>query len=243
MVLSQLLNEGYIDYQMIENAVTGNQLLFLFFLYSLLGWMLETAYRSVSYGRFFNAGFLTGPLVPLYGNAGVFITLTIIITQQQSILIRLAIYFTVITGMEFITGEVMVRLFKRRYWDYSDNLLNVRGHVCLPYSIAWAVLSLGIEKTIYPLSMLLIGHMRDQQLMLINGVGILMLQADIIYSSGIWYLGRSYLNRKMTRYWPHRVPAGIAVRHLLTSAPEWVIRLGKNRSAKFHNLGFKRRKR
>jgi len=186
MILAPIIQKIYLYWQILDDAYSFNQLLAFFFLFSILGWLLETLYRSVSQGRLLNPGFLKGPVVPLYGNAGVFIMITIVFTQNETILTRLLIYFTAITIMEFVTGEVMLRLFKRRYWDYTDNALNVRGHVCLPFSITWAILSLIFEKTLYPLSMMLAGLIDGQQLMLINGVGILILQADFIYSAGIW---------------------------------------------------------
>jgi len=186
MLLSAFVQQLYTYYQAIDAVYSINQLLALYFLFSVLGWILETLYRSVSNRRFYNPGFLKGPIVPLYGNAVLFIMITIIFTQNETVFVRLLIYFAAITMMEFVTGEVMLRLFKRRYWDYTDNVLNVRGHICLPFSIAWAVLSLLFEKTIYPLSMLLVGQIDDQTLLLINAAGIIIIQVDFIYSIGIW---------------------------------------------------------
>lgn len=84
--------------------------------------------------------------------------------------------------MEFVTGEVMLQLFKRRFWDYTDNALNVRGHICLPFSVAWAVLSLVFEQSIYPVSMTLVELIDNHYLMLMNGAGLLVMQVDFIYS-------------------------------------------------------------
>lgn len=91
MLLTPFIQQFYTYYDLIVQTVSFNQLLALFFLYSLMGWMLETIYRSISYRRLINPGFLTGPIVPLYGNAGVFIMITIVFTREEPILIRLLI--------------------------------------------------------------------------------------------------------------------------------------------------------
>lgn len=46
------------------------------------------------------------------------------------------------TVLEYFTGEAMVRLFKVRYWDYSNQRIQYKGHICLSSSIAWGFLSL-----------------------------------------------------------------------------------------------------
>ena len=46
-----------------------------------------------------------------------------------------------ITGVEYAIG----RVFNRRYrvWDYRRTPLNWQGQICVPYSLAWCVLSAG----------------------------------------------------------------------------------------------------
>ncbi len=187
MLIEHIIPEILEAYRLIEQTYSGNQIISLFFLFSFLGWVLETVYRSITNHRICNPGFLKGPIVPLYGNAGVFIMLTIVFTNDQPILIRFAIYILAITAMEFLTGEVLYRLFKKRYWDYTQNALNVRGHVCLSFSVVWGIISLVFEQTLYPLTMIVLTYFTDRQLMLINGAGILILQVDLIYSMAILY--------------------------------------------------------
>ena len=35
------------------------------------------------------------------------------------------------TILEFVTGYCMEKMFGVRYWDYSNQPLNVMGHICL----------------------------------------------------------------------------------------------------------------
>ena len=38
-----------------------------FFIYSILGWVVETTYMSICERRFVNRGFIFGPICPIYG--------------------------------------------------------------------------------------------------------------------------------------------------------------------------------
>ena len=58
-----------------ENGLKETQKIILyFFIYSFLGWLLETTFCLVTLGTFMKRGFLYGPVRPLYGFAAVGIT-------------------------------------------------------------------------------------------------------------------------------------------------------------------------
>ena len=43
----------------------------------------------------------------------------------------------------------MERLFKVRYWDYSDKKFNINGYICLGSSIAWGFLTIFMTEVIH----------------------------------------------------------------------------------------------
>lgn len=88
-----------------------------------------------------NRGFLKGPWLPLYGSGAILVLWLTLPFQETPALVYLvgAIGATV---LEYVTGEAMVRLFKVRYWDYSNQKIQYKGHICLSSSIAWGFLSL-----------------------------------------------------------------------------------------------------
>ncbi len=43
----------------------------------------------------------------------------------------------------------MERLFKVRYWDYSDQRFNLHGYICLTSSIAWGFLTIFMTEVIH----------------------------------------------------------------------------------------------
>ena len=54
---------------------SGYELLWLFFVYSFLGWIIETAVASGKNRKFINRGVFTGPVCFAYGFSAVFMTL------------------------------------------------------------------------------------------------------------------------------------------------------------------------
>ena len=57
-----------------------------------------------------------------------------------------------------MTGWAMERLFKVRYWDYSNQRFNVNGYICLSSSIAWGFLTILLTEALNkPVERLVLG--------------------------------------------------------------------------------------
>lgn len=116
------------------------QWIVFFYIYCFLGWCFESGYATIKQRKLTNRGFLRGPYIPIYAFGAIFV---LIITDnfQGSIL---SVYFSGLiaaTVLEYITGYVMEKLFKVKYWDYSDHKFNLNGYISLSTSIAWGFLS------------------------------------------------------------------------------------------------------
>ena len=121
-----------------------------FFVYGFLGWCTEVAYAAVKEGKFVNRGFLNGPICPVYGiGVGVVVQF---LTPFENNLILLYITSTIlVTVIEGITGYLLEKIFHNKWWDYSNQPLNIGGYVCLVFSIIWGVFCVAIVKVIHPL--------------------------------------------------------------------------------------------
>ena len=102
----------------------------LFFFYCFCGWVWESAYVSVCERKLVNRGFLKGPFLPIYGSGAICI-LIVTIPVRGNIPAMCIVGMVAATVLEYITGYVMERLFKVRYWDYTGKFLNVHGYICL----------------------------------------------------------------------------------------------------------------
>lgn len=128
---------------------TWNQILILFFLYCFLGWVWESCFVSIRKGEWVNRGFLYGPMLPIYG-FGALIILGITYPVKGSWALIFLFGMIGATALEYATGALMERLFHMRYWDYSNNPLNLRGYICASCSLGWGVFSVLLVKGINP---------------------------------------------------------------------------------------------
>lgn len=117
------------------------QWMLFFYIYCFFGWIIESTYVSVCTGNRVNRGFMRGPVIPIYGTGAVIVLFAVIPFRTSPILVF--IVGTVAASiLEFVTGFVMERIYKVRYWDYSDKPFNLCGYICLFNSLCWGVLSI-----------------------------------------------------------------------------------------------------
>ncbi len=114
------------------------QALWIFLIYALLGWCTEVIYATLNTGRFVNRGFLNGPVCPIYG-CGVVVVVALLEPLKQYGIILFIGSFLLTSVIEFLTGLVLEKLFKNRWWDYSDQPFNIMGYVCLKFSVMWGL--------------------------------------------------------------------------------------------------------
>lgn len=131
------------------HVYTTGQWVLLFFFYCFCGWVWESCYVSLCQRHWVNRGFLHGPLLPIYGSGAIIILLATIPVAED---LRLVWLFGMLaaTALEYVTGAAMERIFKVRYWDYSNQKFNLNGHICLTSSIAWGFFSILLVRFIHP---------------------------------------------------------------------------------------------
>lgn len=127
-------------------------LAFLFFMGSLLGWVMELFFR-----RFFstanperkwiNPGFCTGPYVPLYGFGLCLMYLFCRLEKFNWIsdpLWNYAMFFifaaAAMTLIEYLAGIFCLKVANVRLWDYSNEWKNYKGIICPKFSLIWSIL-------------------------------------------------------------------------------------------------------
>ncbi len=124
------------------------QWLLFFYLYCFIGWIWESCYVSLKKRHLVNRGFLHGPLLPIYGFGAMTILLVTMRVRDSIPLIFLA-GMAGATILEYFTGAAMERIFHVRYWDYSNQPLNLNGHICLISSLAWGFFSILLVRVVH----------------------------------------------------------------------------------------------
>ena len=134
-----------------------SQWLIFFFIYSFIGWIWESCYVSVRKRRWVNRGFLHGPMLPIYGSGAVVILVSTIGVREHPWLIFI-FGLVAATALEYVTGAVMERMFHVRYWDYSNQKLNVHGYICASSSLCWGVFSVLLVRFVHvPIERVVLG--------------------------------------------------------------------------------------
>lgn len=115
-----------------ENTMaTMSQLVLLFFLYSLAGWLIEVTLKYIQFHRFINRGFFTGPICPIYGSGALLITLAGLAFPRAaaSYGTSFLLSFLLCGTVEYLTSYVMEKRFHARWWDYSRKPMNLHGRI------------------------------------------------------------------------------------------------------------------
>ena len=124
-------------------------LAYLFFVGSVLGWVLELLFRNLTqrHEKWVNPGFCTGPYLPIYG-CGLCVLFLLASLEQYSLIShpfwnKAVLFLAMAVGMtliEYLAGLFCLKFFKVRLWDYSGLWGNVQGIICPLFSFFWAVL-------------------------------------------------------------------------------------------------------
>lgn len=123
--------------------------IYVFTIYSFIGWCLETPFHSILEKKFVNRGFLYGPFCPIYGVGCIFL-IKFLSPLQNNLIILFFASSLVTSTLEYFTGYAMEKLFDNRWWDYDDNMFNLHGRICLKYSLFWGFGSVFVIKILHP---------------------------------------------------------------------------------------------
>jgi len=127
-------------------------LAFLFFIGSIIGWLLEVVFRRFFSGnnpdrKWINPGFLVGPYLPLYGFSLVtlYVLSWIPVDFIKSPILQKIVLFVImavaITVVEFVAGLIFIKGMNIKLWDYSNEWGNIKGIICPLFSAFWMILS------------------------------------------------------------------------------------------------------
>lgn len=137
------------------------KLAYLFFIGSVLGWVLELFYRRFISGanperKWINPGFCVGPYVPLYGSGLCILYLLASFgdahgtgTAGGKVLLIAGMALSM-TAIEYIAGLMSLKLMHIRLWDYSSQWGNIQGLICPQFSLIWAAASAGYYFLVHP---------------------------------------------------------------------------------------------
>ena len=160
------------------------QLLWLFLIYSFVGWILETIFAITKQRKIINRGLINGPFCTVYGFTGVLITVALKDLSGVWLFLFSAIYASVI---EWVAGKIIEKICHERWWNYENNKFNLGGYISLQTSVLWGVL--GFIAVTFTNSLLIDAYklIPFMVVRIILIVVVVALAADIIFSLLILY--------------------------------------------------------
>lgn len=132
-------------------------LVWYFLIYAFLGWCMEVVYAAFKTKSFINRGFLNGTVCPLYGAGAVFVIISLDPVKNHPFLIFI-LSMLITTTIEFLTGLILELLYHKKWWDYSMRKFNIKGYVCLEFSLIWGALCLLVYDILQPFITYPINH-------------------------------------------------------------------------------------
>jgi len=122
----------------------------IFMVYAFIGWCAEVAYAGLDKGIFVNRGFLNGSCCPIYG-LGMLIVISLLTPIKDNFVLLFLGAFLLTTILEYITGWILEKVFGNKWWDYSDIPFNIKGYVCLKFSVIWGIGGVFVMDIVHPL--------------------------------------------------------------------------------------------
>jgi len=179
-----------------ENSkLTIHHIIWYFFVFSILGLILETVFCLITTGVFESRkGLLLGPYCPIYGAGGVFMIWGLRNVKVKKF--NLAIGgFIIGSFIEYTVSYVLEAMYGARFWDYSNSFLNINGRICLAFSIGWAIIAIVLIKYLKPIvdSKIIEQIKRYKRNLIEIGITIFII-IDVIIT--IWAIN-AYKNKKL----------------------------------------------
>lgn len=126
------------------------RLIAYFIIYSVLGFVIETAFGAVTKGVIESRkSFLYGPFCAIYGLGAVVMILCLQPFKKNNNTLFWG-GFVVGSIIEYLVSLIGELIFHVIWWDYSDMPLNINGRVCVYFSIFWGLLGIYLVSYINP---------------------------------------------------------------------------------------------
>ena len=129
------------------------QLIVLFFLFSVVGWIMEVTLKFIQFRRFINRGFLIGPYCPIYGCGVVLVTVLVggFVGRNGTIGEIFLVGMVICGGIEYFSSWYMEKMFHARWWDYSQKPMNLSGRIWIGNLLLFGLACVIIVKWVDPL--------------------------------------------------------------------------------------------
>ena len=161
---------------------TGYELLWLYVIYSFVGWCGEVAVAAVKKHKFINRGFVNGPLCPIYGAGAA--AFAVFLPELKN-----HVFFLFLGGLilasfiEYMTGRLMEKIFHKKWWNYSERRFHIECYVCLESSVLLGICAVLTLRFINPLLLRVVSLVPELAGVILVWTAVILLAVDSIGSA------------------------------------------------------------
>ena len=156
----------------------------IFFVYSVIGWIIESFYVGIKNKKFANRGFLIGPYCPIYGFGSLGMILYLDQYKDNIVTVFLLAIFICCT-LEYLTSYLMEKLFKARWWDYSKERFNLNGRICGKNALLFGIGGIIVIYIAHPIINRILLSINKNLLLIITIIALIIYITDTIISFNI----------------------------------------------------------
>lgn len=156
------------------------KLYLLFWIFAISGWIIEMIYCAIIDKQIVNRGFFIGPYCPIYGFGG--ISMLLFLPYKDHPIVCFILSLVVCSVIEYLTSYILEKIFKVRWWDYSNDSFNINGRVCLRNALAFGALGIIVTRYAYPIFMGFLNELNENTLKIIAMIVLFITLIDIIVS-------------------------------------------------------------
>lgn len=153
----------------------------LFFIYSFIGWLMEVILSLYNEHKFVNRGFLLGPCCPIYG-FGSLLLYFLLKNYTNNFIVLFILTMFICSLLEYTTSYIMEKIFKLRWWDYTNMKYNLNGRICLETMTPFSLLGVIAIKYVTPYLIKFINNFSLKVTLTISIILITIFIVDIIIS-------------------------------------------------------------
>ena len=152
-----------------------------FLFYGFLGYLLEKLFAYVVRSPHrVRKGFLLSPVCPVYGLA--MCAVLALGAERVKPFWELALLGgTAATAVEYAVHWACEAVLGVQFWDYSATKMDVNGRICLPFSVAWGLLSAAAVRFLHPIVAALAARVPPA----VTNAVLLCLGIDALWSIGV----------------------------------------------------------
>lgn len=131
-------------------GITIWRILAYFIIYSVIGYIIETIFGILTKGVWESRqSFLYGPFCGIYGLGAVLMIVFLQRYKRNKYTLFIA-GFVIGSIIEYTLSLIGELVFNIKWWDYSNQIFNINGRICVGYSIFWGLLAIYLISDINP---------------------------------------------------------------------------------------------